>query len=416
MDANAIVDLLNQLDRVPADSLETPTLDFKEWDRRGMNMAVEATIEHVVCMANGGGGTLILGVHDKKKGRKQAILGVPPEVDANTLRKSIYDKTSPQIMPSIKPLRVAEGTGRLLVIEVQGDFPPYTDSQGRAKICVGKECLPLTGPRLQNLMATRGNDDPTAREIVGKLGDLISPVAMESLRGMAAQSAPDELLSLSDRDLLRSIGLISEKGYLRSAGLLLVGKPERIEEFFPSYQWAFLRMSSSTDYENVERDRTSLALAVPKIEFLITPYNPVTTVEQGLLHLEFRKYPMLAIREALMNAFAHANYRIPGVIQVQISEESLEITNPGGFIGGINESNFLRHAPVARNATLMSALISLSLDPCMKAPSTGGRSSGHRLSVGVKARSDLQHGCDALRVCGRGSEGRAPRRSWNGLR
>jgi ATP-dependent DNA helicase RecG len=141
VDAAPVLDLLKKLDVVSADALETQTLDFKEWDRRGMKMAVEAVIEHVVCMANGGGGILIIGVHDKRVGRAQAIIGVPPEVDINALRKSIYDKTRPQIMASVVPLSVPEGSGRILIIDVKGEFPPYTDSQGSAKIRVNRECL-----------------------------------------------------------------------------------------------------------------------------------------------------------------------------------------------------------------------------------------------------------------------------------
>ncbi len=361
MDDANLLNLLAKLEVVPADALEHQTLDFKEWDRRGMNMAVEAVIGHVVCMANGGGGCLVIGVNDKKIGRSEAILGVPAEVDVNVLRKSIYERTRPQIMPSIDAFSVPEGTGRLLLIDVQGEFPPYTDSQGRARIRVDRECLPLDGHRLQGLIAARSNIDATSKEVEGNLSELLSPAALEALRSMAAKDAPEELLVLSDEELLRSLNLITDRERLKAAGLLLVGKASAIERTFPSYQWSFLKMSGSTEYENVIRESTSLATAIQKLETLITPLNPITTVDQGLLHLEFRRYPTLAIREALMNAFGHANYRIPGVIQIQFSDDKLEILNPGGFIGGITASNFLRHVPVARNATLMNALISLRL-------------------------------------------------------
>jgi ATP-dependent DNA helicase RecG len=120
-------------------------------------------------------------------------------------------------------------------------------------------------------------------------------------------------------------------------------------------------MKSSTEYDISERGGDCLAVAVPRIEGLIHPNNPLTVVEQGLLHLEFRRYPLIALREGLMNAFAHADYRAHGVIQVKLFVDRMEVANPGGLVGGISETNILRHAPVTRNPTLVNALISLNL-------------------------------------------------------
>ncbi len=65
--------LLQKLNIQPADSLEDQDLDFKEWNIRSMNDAVSLVIEMAVCMANGGGGTGVFGVNDKKIGQEQRI-------------------------------------------------------------------------------------------------------------------------------------------------------------------------------------------------------------------------------------------------------------------------------------------------------------------------------------------------------
>ncbi|MFZ1104952.1 MAG: RNA-binding domain-containing protein, partial [Hyphomicrobiaceae bacterium] len=117
-----VVALLIELDAVCADELEDQTLDFKEWDRQSFKGAVGLIVEMVICLANGGGGTLVVGVEDRKVGRSSAIIGVPNEVDVNQLKKAIYDKTDPKLTPTIDELRVPEGTGRLLIIQVYGDL------------------------------------------------------------------------------------------------------------------------------------------------------------------------------------------------------------------------------------------------------------------------------------------------------
>ena len=69
------------------DELEDHDFDFKEWNTRSISDAVAIVIEMAICMANGGGGTVVFGVNDKAVGRDNAILGVPPEVDVNRLKK-----------------------------------------------------------------------------------------------------------------------------------------------------------------------------------------------------------------------------------------------------------------------------------------------------------------------------------------
>jgi len=87
-----IAKLLTQLDSVRADDLEDQDIDFKEWDTTSLPNAIAHVIEMAICMANGGGGTVVFGVRDKIRGRANAILGVPLEVDQNILMKRVYER------------------------------------------------------------------------------------------------------------------------------------------------------------------------------------------------------------------------------------------------------------------------------------------------------------------------------------
>ena len=57
-----ILELLNQLDRVPADTLESDWLDFKPW--KSAKEDLKTAIEYAVCFANGQGGVVVFGVAD----------------------------------------------------------------------------------------------------------------------------------------------------------------------------------------------------------------------------------------------------------------------------------------------------------------------------------------------------------------
>jgi len=73
--------LLDRLDADVADSLESQDLDFKEWSERSVRDGVGLVVDMAVCMANGGGGTVIFGVREGVKGRGAAIAGVSRTVD-----------------------------------------------------------------------------------------------------------------------------------------------------------------------------------------------------------------------------------------------------------------------------------------------------------------------------------------------
>jgi len=360
-DSQEIHALLDELEHQPADALEDQDLDFKEWNSRSMADAARLVVEMAVCMANGGGGTVVFGVNDKTVGRAQAIVGVPPEVDVNRIKKAVYDSTDPKLTPVFQELPVQEGTGRLIVMQIYSGLPPYTDTSGRGTIRVGKDCQPLTGTLRRKIMVETGETDFTAIEVPGRPESLISAAAMERLREAARrEKAPDDLLRKSDRELLAALGLL-RNGRLLRAGVLLAGSAEVIRTQFSGYVWTHLRMPTDTDYTDRADGFDAVPVSLERILDRIMADNPIATVPQGLFHFEIRTYPEIALREALLNALIHADYRIPGPILVKQFRDRLEISNPGGLPGGITPENILRHEPVPRNPTLVDALTRLRL-------------------------------------------------------
>jgi len=401
--------LLEELDQQSANTLEDQDLDFKEWIPRSMKDSVALVVEMAICMANGGGGTVVFGVNDKVTGRSHAILGVPPEVDVNRLKKAVYDSTDPKLTPVFEGLLVPEGTGRVLVMQIYPGIPPYTDTAGRGKVRIGKDCQPLTGTLRRRIMVETGETDFTATEISGRLESLISASAMERLRQSAARErAADDLLRESDRNLLGAIGLIRKGRFLR-AGLLLAGTTEAIREHFQGYAWTHLRMATDTDYSDRADGQDAIPLAMERIIDRIMADNPIATVPQGLFHFEIRTYPEIALREAVLNALVHADYRIHGPILLKQFKDRIEISNPGGLPGGITPENILRHEPVPRNPTLVDALTRLRL---VNRSNLGVRRMYQALLIEGKEPPAILDEGEAVRVIFRASELSVPFRMF----
>ncbi len=108
-------------------------------------------------------------------------------------------------------LRVPEGTGRLIVMQVYPGMPPYTDKKGRGAVRIGKECQPLKGSLRRKLAVETGDTDLTAETLSGDPLQYLSPSAMEQLRKAATREcAPKDILRMNDPDLLKSLQLIRQ--------------------------------------------------------------------------------------------------------------------------------------------------------------------------------------------------------------
>lgn len=156
----------------------------------------------------------------------------------------------------------------------------------------------------------------TATVVPGAVEPLLSAAALERLRDMARQEqAHAALLRKTDIDLLGALDVLRD-GSLTRAGLLLAGHTDAIARHLPHYTWTHERMKSATVYVDRADGRDTRELALPlalhAIEARIDADNPITTVEHGLHHYEFRAYPTVALREALLNALCHLDLRLRG--------------------------------------------------------------------------------------------------------
>jgi predicted HTH transcriptional regulator len=94
--------LLRRLDSQPADSIESEELECKPWDAHpsAYDSQLRGLREAVVAFANVRDGVVILGIADRKRTRREAIVGVG-QLDANELRRRIYDGTEPHILVEV---------------------------------------------------------------------------------------------------------------------------------------------------------------------------------------------------------------------------------------------------------------------------------------------------------------------------
>jgi len=110
-----------------------------------------------------------------------------------------------------------------------------------------------------------------------------------------------------------------------------------------------------------------------------------------------------------MNALSHADYRINSPIMVKQYPGKLELSNPGGFIGGITPKNILHHPPVARNPRLVEALTKLRL---VNRTSLGITRMYKYMLIEGKEPPIIEQSGDSIKVILKGGELSAPFRAF----
>jgi ATP-dependent DNA helicase RecG len=361
MDTPDLHALLDRLDGEPADAIESETVECMSWDlkpeaRDRLNREIR---ERVICLANALGGVIILGVSDRKRTRREAIHGVG-SLDPNAIRKMIYDGTAPHILVDIEELNEPEG--RLLALRVPRGLPPHTTSEGTGKIRVGKECRPLLGPELARLMVQGGQIDLSAQSVPGAAPSDLDPDQIRILRRtIESEAHKPELARIPDPELLGDLRL-TRGNDVTLAAVLLLGRPEALARYIPQHEVIFLRFEKGTSYKARQDLKGPLLAILDQLQRILEANMRLERAQtSGFAQLELPDMTWWAARESILNALVHRDYFLRQAVTVESFPDRLQISSPGGFLGGITPDNILRHPPHHRNPLLTSVLQAIGL-------------------------------------------------------
>jgi ATP-dependent DNA helicase RecG len=144
------------------------------------------------------------------------------------------------------------------------------------------------------------------------------------------------------------------------AGLLLVGKEAALHRYVPAHEVAFQVLHGLDVAVNEFRRWPLLRI----YEWLIQAIE-VRNEEKELMVNGFRvgvpRYARRGLREAINNALIHRDYTQLGAVHVQLYDDHALITNPGGFVSGVQADRLLVSSPRPRNPALADAFKRIGL-------------------------------------------------------
>ena len=338
---------------------ESLTIEFKSDQAK---LSDNDLIDTVVAFANTDGGDLYLGVEDNGD-----ITGLHSDHnDPTRLAAFIANKTVPPVtiryevikldIPILKisvPRRtsvVATSSGKMLRRRIKADGKP--------------ENIPMYPFEIATRLSSLSLLDYSAQPVPDATMADLDAVERERLRNIIrTYHGEQNLLELTDEELDKALQLITTvegKMIPTFAGLLLIGKKDRLKCLMPTAESA-IQVLHGTNIKVNESFTMPLLAAFEKISEYVQAWNRNEDMEIGLFRITIPDIDSRAFRESLVNAYCHRDYSMLGRVRVQLNDEGLTISNPGGFIEGINIHNLLEAEPHGRNPVLADALKRIGL-------------------------------------------------------
>lgn len=315
---------------------------------------VDAMAETLIALANGDGGTIVVGVDRKGK----PIGGVYPEEVEIALRTA-ETYCRPPIHTGWEQIELAGSA--VIAVRVARSSELHSLKDGRVLIRMGAENKPLGGDAIQQLAATKSSGDFEGEIIPGaQRSDLDDGVIQEYVE--KREERQHKRITGSIDELLNEIGALTHDGQPTVSGILLFGRSP--QQYLPQSGLVFVKFIGTEargegglpGYGRREEIGGPLARVIEGAWEVVWEEMHVGAVVKGLEREERTEYPPFAVREALVNAVCHRDYRLKGRrIEIRMYADRMEVISPGGLPGFITIDNLVEEH-FSRNPRLVAGL------------------------------------------------------------
>ena len=156
-----------------------------------------------------------------------------------------------------------------------------------------------------------------------------------------------------DESVLKTLNLLNSNGY-NNAALLLSDSNN-----FPGLDIAVFGKNINVFKERIDLSKQSIIKQFEEVMETFTRYYVEERVNSSFRET-FERIPKIAFKEIILNAIVHREYDIKANTKVELYEDKIIITSPGGLPRGITEEEFINKPySVLRNPIIASVFRSL---------------------------------------------------------
>lgn len=316
--------------------LASPEGDSLECKTARNRYDFDELVRYCVALANEGGGNILLGVTD---GRPRTVVGTSAFPEPGQTEAAIFQRLGRRV----KIEECFRDGLRVLVVRVPARTPGTAWSdRGSYWMRAGEALVPMSEERLREIFAETIPDFSAGICDGATIGDLDPKAIAEFRRRWARRDANDRIEARSDDELLRSAELIDDRG-ITYAALILSGTRDALNRHLAAAEVVFEYRSaeSAGPAQDREEFREGFLLYYDRLWDRINQRNERQSYQDGFFRTDILTFDEATIREAILNAVCHRDYRTDGSVFIRQYARRLEVVSPGGFPPGITTENVL---------------------------------------------------------------------------
>ena len=323
---------LNELEEA-LNAPEDEHLEFKEAKRR---LSSEDLTRYCAALANELGGRMILGVTDKPPRR---IVGSSAFQDLGHVKARLTQ----ELRLRVDACELYHSDGRVIVFDVPSrPLGQPVGYKGAYWMRRGGNLVPMTPDMLKRIFLETGEDFSAEICTEGSAADLHPEAVRRFCERWRKKSMNPALERLSNEQLLSDAELIVDDR-ITYAALIMMGTKRMLGKHLAQGEIIFEYRSNpaSIPYQQRKEYREGFFLFDDELWDTINLRNEVQHFQDGLFKWDIPTFSQAVVREVILNAVAHRDYRLAGSGFVRQYPRRLEVVSPGGFPAGITPDNIL---------------------------------------------------------------------------
>lgn len=358
-------ELVEKLKMIQKIKCETPTLEIKSAEK-GCPKHLYDTLSSFSNQDDGG--IIVFGIDEKQDYKEVGVY------DCQDIQKKINEQCL-QMEPVIRPLlTVAEKEGKCFVsAEIPGadltDRPVFYQGKGRVKgsfIRVGDSDEPMTEYEVYSYEVYRKKYQDDIRVIERATFASLNQELLTAYIQLLKEGRP-RLSEIPDNEIYELMSIKREGAITLSAVMNFSPYPQAyfpqlciIATVVPGNEMGAIGGQGERFVDNQRIEGNIAEMLEGAIQFVSRNMRTKTIIDPQTGKREDRTdYPIVALREAILNALVHRDYSIhtEGMpIQIIMYEDRIEIKSPGGIYGRIRIDQLGKVQPDTRNPVLASEL------------------------------------------------------------
>ena len=358
-------ELIEKLELIQKLKCETPTLEIKS--------AEQGCPKHLYDTLSGfsnqdDGGIIVFGVDETQDFKEVGVY------DPQDIQKKINEQCL-QMEPVVRPLlTVAEKNGKYFVsAEIPGadiaERPVFYQGRGRLKgsyVRVGDSDEPMTEYEVYSYEAYRKKYQDDIRGIERASMASLDQEALSKYIELLKMGKP-RLAAIPNSEIYELMSIKRDNVVTLSSVMNFSPYPQIyfpqlciIATVVPGTEMGVISGQGERFLDNQRIEGNIPEMLDGAMQFVIRNMRSRTIIDSKTGKREDRTdYPIVAVREAILNALVHRDYSIhtEGMpIQIIMFEDRLEIRNPGGLYGRIRIDQLGKVQPDTRNPVIASEL------------------------------------------------------------